>query len=130
MHLINGNIMVGQTNSKPKPVEKSHNSLKPDNLNSFANILSNKINEENKVQFSKHAEMRLSMRSINLTNEQMNRIEEGVNLAKEKGIKDSLVLIDNLALVVNTSNKIVITAMAKENEKENVFTKIDGAVIV
>ena len=46
----------------------------------------------------------------------------------QKGINDSLVLVDGIALVVNVKNKVVITAMNSDNE--NIFTNIDGAVIV
>ena len=83
---------------------------------------------ENKLIFSKHANVRLSSRDINLSPEQLTRVETGVTRAKQKGISESLVLIDNLALVVNIKNKLVITAM--ERDGENVFTNIDGAVIV
>ena len=81
------------------------------------------------LQFSKHANMRLNTREISLSEEQIQRVESGVSRAKEKGIRDSLVLVDNVALVVNTKNNIVITAM-NQNQTENIYTNIDGAVIV
>lgn len=95
---------------------------------SFSDILSRKITESDKLQFSKHAEMRLKSRDITLSSEQMERAVQGVEKAKTKGIRDSLVLIDNVALVVNTKSNVVITAL--EHGADNVFTNIDGAVIV
>lgn len=100
---------------------------------SFQSILNKNI--ENKtvngsLQFSKHAAMRLNSRDINLSNDQLKRLETGVEKAVKKGINDSLVLIDDIALVVNVKNKIVITAMNKDSNNDNVFTNIDGAVIV
>ncbi len=80
------------------------------------------------VLFTKHAKERIETRDINLTDEQINRLNKGISNAKEKGIKESLVLIDNIALIVSIKNNKVITA-TKEN-KDNVFTNIDGAVIV
>lgn len=84
--------------------------------------------EEANVQFSKHANMRLSNRNINFSLEEIQRIESGITKARTKGINNSLVLMDNTALVVNIRSGTVITAMEKESQ--NVFTNIDGAVIV
>ena len=79
------------------------------------------------VNFSKHANMRLEARNINLSNSQMERVQNGINKAESKGIKDSLVLVDNIALLVNIANRVVVTAV---NQSDKVFTNIDGAVIV
>ena len=83
-----------------------------------------------KVKFSKHADERLATRNINLTDEQMDRLNIGMMKASEKGINESLVLMDDLAFIVNVKNNTVITAMDSSNTEENVFTNIDGAVIV
>ncbi|MCL1996887.1 MAG: flagellar protein [Defluviitaleaceae bacterium] len=83
---------------------------------------------EQEIKFSKHANMRLNDREINLSGEQLQRLENGIDSARQKGIRDSLVLVDNVALVVNVNSKTVITAL--EKEQQNIFTNIDGAVIV
>lgn len=72
--------------------------------------------------------MRLSSRNLQLSNSQIKRVENGIKRAEEKGIKDSLVLVDNIALLVNIKNKTVVTAI--DNNSEKVYTNIDGAVIV
>lgn len=95
----------------------------------FGDILNNKIAEKT-LLFSKHAELRLQSRNINLSSSQMKRIIEGVNKAGTKGVKDSLILLDDIALIVNIKKRTVITAASKNELKENVFTNIDGAVIV
>lgn len=82
------------------------------------------------VKFSKHAANRLSDRNIELTDEQMERLNDGTKKAGAKGIKDSLVLVDQLAFIVNTKNNTVITAMEQTETDENIFTNIDGAVII
>ena len=79
------------------------------------------------LQFSKHANMRLNARNIQLDSAQMQRIEDGVARAQGKGIRDGLVLVDNIALVVNITNRVVVTALSQQDQ---VFTNIDGAVIV
>lgn len=85
---------------------------------------------ETKLRFSKHADERLNTRNISLTDEQMSRLNDGMKKAGEKGINESLVLMDNLAFIVNVKNNTVITAMDSSNTDERIFTKIDGAVIV
>ncbi len=82
------------------------------------------------VKFSKHAAGRLSDRKIALTDEQMERLDVGTKKAGEKGIRESLVLVDELAFIVNTKNNMVITAMDQTETNENIFTNIDGAVII
>ncbi len=96
--------------------------------NSFADILNNTCEKTSELHFSKHAAMRLEMRDIEFSDEQLERIKKGLVKAKQKGIRDSLVLVDNITLVVNTKNNVVVTAM--EQEIENIYTNIDGAVIV
>ena len=93
---------------------------------SFAEVLSKKL--ETPVHFSKHAALRLTDRNIKITGEQMERVESGIGKANEKGIRDSLVLVDDLALVVNVKTRTVITAL--QNARETAFSNIDGAVIV
>lgn len=80
--------------------------------------------------FSKHANERLATRNINLSEAQLTRLNEGVRQAKEKSINESLVMMDNIAFIVNVKNNTVITAMDQETNDNNVFTNIDGAVIV
>ncbi|PKM54068.1 MAG: hypothetical protein CVV00_09735, partial [Firmicutes bacterium HGW-Firmicutes-5] len=93
--------------------------------NKFANILQQQIQSQDKLKFSKHASMRLDVRQIELSDDQMTRLEAGVNKAEAKGIKESLVLMDNVALVVNIENKTVVTALDQSEAREHVFTNID-----
>ena len=74
--------------------------------------------------------MRLTDRNITLTNSQWERLESGAVKAGEKGIQESLVVVDELAFIVNIPNKTVITAMDRSDTEDNVFTNIDGAVFM
>jgi flagellar operon protein len=96
----------------------------------FDSILKQKLSENNEIKFSKHAELRLQSRNISLTSVQKEKMKEAVSKAESKGVRDSLVLMDNLAFVVNVRNRTVITAANSNELKDNVFTNIDGAVIV
>lgn len=82
------------------------------------------------MRFSKHAANRLSDRKIELTDEQLERLNDGTKKAGQKGIRDSLVLVDQLAFIVNTKSNTVITAMDQTEADENIYTNIDGAVII
>ena len=97
---------------------------------SFEEIFKQKLQSASELKFSKHAAQRLDDRNIELTEEQSLRLEEGVMKASEKGITDSLVLVDTLAFIVNVPNQTVVTAMDQTESDENIFTNIDGAVIV
>ncbi|MCL1863180.1 MAG: hypothetical protein FWF78_06415 [Defluviitaleaceae bacterium] len=81
------------------------------------------------ILFSKHAALRLDDRNINLSGEQMERITDGIGKAEQRGIRDSLVLVDDVALVVNVKSRTVITAV-NQVTNEGIFNNIDGAVIV
>ena len=99
---------------------------------SFEQILKRnlKSSENSELKFSKHASMRLMNRNIQLTQSQNERLENGVKAASEKGINESLVLVDSLAFIVNVPNRTVVTAMDQTETTSNIFTNIDGAVIM
>ncbi len=112
---------------------KSTDALDPqDSSISFEEILKQKqeASESSELKFSKHAVMRLSDRNINLSEEQNERLESGVQKASEKGIHESLVIVDSLAFIVNVPNRTVVTAMDQTESDNNIYTNIDGAVIV
>jgi len=88
------------------------------------------LQQKNSVKFSKHATGRLAERNISLTEEQLERLNDGAKKAEQKGIKDSLVIVDELAFIVNVPNNTVVTAMDSTETIENVFTNINGAVIM
>ena len=115
---MTGQLLNGTTADK-KLRSNTANSL------SFQQILENKQTEE--LRFSKHANERLANRNIDLTEEQKERLKEGVNRASSKGIRDSLVMVDNMAFIVNVTNRTVITAVGNGDDK--IFTNIDGAVV-
>ncbi|WP_409340971.1 TIGR02530 family flagellar biosynthesis protein [Paenibacillus sp. MBLB4367] len=82
------------------------------------------------VKLSHHAEVRLQQRGIELKPEQMAKIETAVDKAAMKGSRESLIVYDNMAFIVNVKNRTIVTAMDSDSMKENVFTQIDSAVIL
>ncbi len=97
---------------------------------SFQDVLRTKTDEKESLKFSKHASIRLEQRGIRLTDSQMERLSDGTKQAEKKGIRDSLVIVDELAFIVNVPKNTVVTAMDSTETDTNVFTNIDGAVIM
>lgn len=84
--------------------------------------------ELEKVKFSNHAIKRLESRNIQLSDSDLEKIQTAVEKAEMKGAKDSLVMMENTAFIVNIPNKTVVTAMEVSGSNENVFTNIDSVV--
>lgn len=82
------------------------------------------------LKFSAHAAQRLQERKITLDSATMTKVNEAIDKADAKGIDDTLVLTKDAALIVNVKNRTVITAMDRGSMTGNVFTNIDGAVVV
>lgn len=112
------------------PVKTGQTAVKSGTISgrSFDKVLDQKIQGE--LKFSQHARARLQARNIELNANDLDKLTEAVGKARAKGSKDSLILMNDLALVVSIKNNTVITAVDSQNIKENVFTNIDSAVIV
>lgn len=119
-----GPIPIGKPISQPKTAEVQIPKTQ------FSDILKKRLDGLSDIKFSAHAAKRLVSRNINFSNEDLENLKDAVELAEKKGARESLVLLDNLALVVSIKNRTVITAVDGEHRKENVFTNIDSAVIV
>jgi len=130
--VINNNFQNRIINSPLSTGKIQSNGIRSNNTNTsgtgFENILQQAIDKSTGVKFSKHAELRMQARNIDLTQNQREKINSAVSMAQQKGIKDSLVILDNMAFVVNVPSKTVITAVNNNERKENVFTNIDGAI--
>ncbi|SNR89745.1 flagellar operon protein [Anaerovirgula multivorans] len=106
---------------------------KINNLNTTTNfdqILHQHIEKNSEVKFSKHAVERLEQRNIQLSKQDIMKLNNAIDTAAKKGIRETLIIMDNTAFIASVRNKTVITAAVDEQLKENVFTNIDGAVIV
>ena len=82
------------------------------------------------VNFSKHALARAEERGIKLTPDLMGKLADSVEKAQEKGAKNILAFSDSQAFIVNIPYGRVITAMSGDEMKRNIFTNIDGAVLL
>ena len=81
-----------------------------------------------RVRFSNHAQSRMQSREINLNSENVNRLSDAIDKAEKRGGKSSLVMVDDLAFIVNVQSRTVVTALDKGQRGEGVFTQIDSVV--
>ena len=112
------------------PVKAARTPESANRVAEFGELLEKNLKSETPLSFSTHAHARLASRSIHLTDQQMSRLNTGVEQAAKKGSRESLVMLDNLAFIVSVANRKVITAVDSNQSSENVYTKIDSAVIV
>jgi flagellar operon protein len=91
----------------------------------FAELLARSPN----VVFSRHALERLQRRGIDLSDQSLARLGDGVDRAAGKGSRSSVVFVDGTAFVVAVPKRTVLTAVDPEHMREQVFTNIDSAVI-
>lgn len=96
----------------------------------FDSILEQEIKKVDTLQFSKHSKERIEQRGISLTDEIMSDLNAAVVKAKLKGVKDVVMIGKEAAFIVSVPNNMVVTAMSNEEMQQNVFTNIDGAVIL
>lgn len=94
---------------------------------SFQSILDQKHSE---LKISKHAQTRLNERKINISKEKWSAIEAQVQIARKKGITDSLVITDEATLVISTKSNTVVTALDREEAKSRIFTNINGTILL
>lgn len=113
--------------NQPNQAGKTPN---PDASRSFQEVLQRTIRRQQELQLSKHVQQRLQQRQLQLNANEWQKVHQAVRLAEEKGIRDSLVLTADKALIVNIPNRTVITAMERQGAQQRIFTNIDGAVIV
>lgn len=113
------------------PARKDSNKIESNQgKDNFTSILKETIKKESSFVISNHAAERLKDRNISLNESDMNKINEGINKADEKGAKESLILYKDVVLVASVKNRTIITAVDKDSSKGNVFTNIDSVVLL
>lgn len=112
----------------PKPTSKERQ-VGNRNL-SFQSMLHDAIDKTKQLKISKHAEKRMEDRGIHVSQQLWDRIHEKVLEAKGKGVNDSLVITQDAAFVVSAKNETVITALDLHEAKSQIFTNINGAILI
>lgn len=97
----------------------------------FRDILAGKLGRSpDAVRFSRHAAQRIESRNLSLSDEQLDRIRESVDKAAAKGAKESVFVMDSLALVVSIDNRTVITCVDRQDMKQSIFTNVDSVAFL
>ena len=116
------------------PIIAGTNKTKPNQKttgNQFAHALQQNLEPmAEKLSISKHAKARLEQRNIDIKPETWSKVESKLGEARKKGVNDSLVLLDNAALIVSAKNNTVITAMGREEATSQIFTNINGTIVM
>lgn len=86
--------------------------------------------QEQSVNFSKHAQQRVEERGIELTPDLMERLAGATEKAQEKGAVNILAFGAEQAFIINVPQSRVITTMTSAEMRERVFTNIDAAVLL
>ena len=105
-------------------------SSQPQTGTSFREVLEQEAQKTTELSFSRHAAVRVAERGIEISRTGMERLEEGLRMAREKGLNDTLILMDGSAFIVSAQNGTVITAMPGQELNGREFTNIDGTVIL
>ena len=114
----------------PRPVGRPVQ-IPPTSPQSFRSVLeAQRTPAAQPLKFSAHAMQRLQSRNIQLTNDDIARMNVMADKAAEKGAKQSLFMLRDVAMVVSIKNRTVITAVDQDSMKENVFTNIDSAAVI
>lgn len=96
---------------------------------SFQDVLKSQLSQS-RIEFSKHATARVLERNVPISATNLERLNNGVELARQKGLDDTLILVDRTAYLVSVKNSKVITTVSESELSGNVFTNIDGTVII
>ena len=105
--------------------QKPTTSAPVSNGQSFADTLK----QAEKIQFSRHALKRLDVRNIEMSRDRLNKLESAIDRVGRRGGRESLVLMDDLAFIVNVPERKVVTAVDAKSRGEGVFTQIDSVVL-
>ncbi len=124
--ITTGTAQPYRTDAAASPSSASAQSDSP----SFQALLERQLQQNAGVEFSKHAVSRVAQRNIELTDNTLERLNQGGKIAQEKGLDSALILIDRTAFIVSAQNNKVITTVGEGDLAGNVFTNIDGTVII
>lgn len=82
------------------------------------------------INVSKHAKERMIERNIHFSEHQWSELNSKLNEAKQKGVRESVVVLNNATLLANAQKNTVITVLNTEEANSKIFTNINGAIIL
>ncbi|MEK3886971.1 TIGR02530 family flagellar biosynthesis protein [Bacillus sp. FSL K6-3431] len=124
IHRLPSQPITIQPFPKKAPIYSNHTDK------SFSKHLEQAVSQKTNLTISKHAGIRMNERKIEIEPDVWKQIGVKVDEAKRKGVNDSLVIIKNAALIVSAKNNTVVTVMDRQEAGKQIFTKIDGTIIM
>lgn len=122
-------IGIGHMPLQPTTIQSQFNHRAIQTKQSFINHLQ-QATEGQELKISKHANERIQERNILISDQEWQIVTDKVFEARSKGVNQPLVLMDQAALIVSAKNATVITAMERTEAKEQIFTNIDGTIVL
>lgn len=129
------NILIPNVSKLPghKSVDNIKDKLRSPEAEEFKKLLQEKVDnvrKEHGIQLSTHAAKRLEERNLNADTEEFMKLKEAMARLRDKGGRESLVITDKAAYILDVNNNRVVTAIDKDKMAENVFTKIDSTLFM
>ena len=114
------------------PQQQAPSAARSGSLGEFGTLLQQewKNSQSASIAFSKHAMTRAQERGIEVTPTLMDQLSNSVERAQAKGATNILAFDATRAFIINVPHGRVITTMSQEEMEENIFTNIDGAVLL
>ncbi|GCD08970.1 TIGR02530 family flagellar biosynthesis protein [Clostridium tagluense] len=129
--VINGKLYDAKDFSDYSYANLQGNKVKDNKeITDFKQVLEKQIKKEECFTISSHAAQRLNSRNIDFDATDMEKINQGINIAEDKGAKQSLILYKDMALITSIKNRTVITALDKNQSEINIITNIDSVVMI
>ncbi|RUL55801.1 MULTISPECIES: TIGR02530 family flagellar biosynthesis protein [Lysinibacillus] len=122
-------IGIGHVPLQPTSIQSQLNNRPIQTKQSFIAHLQ-QATENQELKISKHANERILERNISISDQEWQIVTDKVFEARSKGVNQPLVLMDQAALIVSAKNATVITAMERTEAKEQIFTNIDGTIVL
>jgi len=95
---------------------------------SFAGMLQNSLEKPStqEIHISAHAQRRMNKRNIEMNSELKSTLNDAIDSLSKKGARDSLVVTDKGAFLVNVPNRTLVTAIGKDEMRDGIVTQIDS----
>lgn len=95
----------------------------------FSRILRARL-DERQISVSVHAADRMMRRGLQIDEHTADKLRTAFDLAEEKGSREALFLLDEMAVIASVPDRTVKTVLDRRAMAEGVFTRIDTTVVL
>jgi len=129
---INSHLIPNKIDIAKRGEKYSSNYKSPSEQSEFDEVFEQKRfpHKTTEIKMSAHASKRLSDRNIIFDRGEYLNIKNALGQLRDKGGRDSLVVTDKAAYILDVDQDTIVTAIDKNSLKGNVFTNLDSAIIM